>query len=158
MDMARIDTRNDAERSATMHLTDPYDNEGLFLNGEKIEIDFLGVESLTGRKAGTRMVKAMNRKDGESRSSKDMSAEEILELATKNEAVQAEFYADLVTGWRNITYLETDKLDDEDAEPEVLEFSRNNALKLFKNRAWIRAKADTFLGKKSHWKRPVAES
>jgi hypothetical protein len=151
-DFARIDPRRDAEKSAVMHVSDPYEDEPLYHNGEPIEIDFLGVESRAGRKAAARMVKAMNRKQGKSVSEKDMSAEQLLELAGKNEAVQAQFYADLTTGWRNIHYLEDSRMDDPKAKAVEMEFSENNALKLFKTRAWIRAKADTFLGDKSQWK------
>lgn len=158
MDFARIDTRLDAEAGASMHLTDPYEDEPLFLNEQPIEIDVLGLDSDTGRRAAARMVKALNRKTGQNRSIKTMSVDDILAAGAENEEVQSRFYAELTTGWRNITYLENSQMTDMKAEPVVLDFNPDNAFKLYNTRAWIRSKVDDFLGVKSNFKRVNAKS
>lgn len=163
MDFARIDPRRDAERGATYHVMYVTDRdsetgepigERLYNDGKPIEMDFLGLDSAAGRRAAAQMVRDMDRKvGGKKRSAKDMSVDEILATATENEQVRAQFYAALVTGWRNVVYLDDDKMDDPNAKPAELAFSEANAVKLFSTRPWIMEGIDAFLADKGNFGR-----
>lgn len=161
MDFARINLEADSEHGATLRLYNPYtfdpefpdDVDPLLNGGEYIEIDLIGLDGQSGRRASARMVKAVNRKTGRTRSVKDLTEDEIMKIAAENQEIQSRFYAELTTGWRNITYLTDDLIDDKDAEPSVLSFSTENAAMLYNTRAWIRDQVDRFLSRRSNFRR-----
>lgn len=162
-DFARISLSHDAEKGATLQLYNPYtfdprnpDNVDLLTSGDEyIEIDLVGVDGPTGKAASARMVKASNKKTGTNTSIKDLTEEEILQRGRENESIQAQFYAELTTGWRNITYIPDDQLDNPDAEAEVLDFNEKNAAMLYKTRPWIREQVDRFLSRKSNFRQDM---
>ena len=156
MDFARINTRRDAEEGATYHVE--YDGEALFFDGKPIEMDFLGLESETGRRAAARMVKQLDRKSGGKRKGAKMSVDELLNAAEDSEKARAKFYAEICTGWRNVVYLEDSEIDNPDAVPQLLEFSKANAEKLFTTRPWMMEGIDAFLGDKSNFLRDIVTS
>ncbi len=152
---ARIDPAKDAERGATFHVT--YEGELLYFdeeNEQPITIDFVGPESRTGKEAAARMVMAMDKLSSgrnPKKTAKDMSEKQILQLARKNEKIRAKYYAELSTGWENVTYIENEKLSDPEAEPELLEWSQANAFKLFSTRTWIMEGIDDFLSSRANF-------
>lgn len=151
MDFARIDPRLDAENGATYHVD--YDGEPLFHDKKPIQIDFLGLQSETGKRAAAKMVKDMDKKAGRKRDASKMSVDEMLAAASDSEEARARFYAELTTGWRNVVYLEDAQIDDPKAVPALLEYSKANAFKLFSTRPWIMEGIDRFLGEKSNFTR-----
>ena len=156
MDFARIDPRRSAENAVTWEAE--FDGELLFHNDEKIEMDFLGVDSATGRRAAAGMARRADRKNaqsGKNKSLKDMTEDQILEMARQDESNRAQFYADLCTGWRNVPFISDDKIDDAKAKPELLPFSPENALMLFKSRPWMLSGIDAFLANKGNWQMSV---
>lgn len=156
MDFARIDPRRDAEVGATYHVD--YDGERLYHEKKPIEIDFLGLQGATGKRAAAKMVKSLDQKTGRKRDASKMSVDEMLDAASDSEEARARFYADLSTGWRNIPYLEDADIDNPDAEPTMLEYSKENAFKLFSTRPWIMEGIDRFLGDKTNFTRNVGKS
>ena len=155
MDFARIDPRRDAEKGATYHVD--YDGERLFHDTNPIEIDFLGLQSATGKRAAAKMVKDLDRKTGRKRDASKMSVDEMLAASNESEEARARFYADLSTGWRNVAYLDDEDIDNPDAEPTLLEYSKENAFKLFSTRPWIMEGIDRFLGDKTNFTRSVGK-
>jgi len=156
MDFARIDPRRDAEKGATYHVD--YDGERLYHDGKPIEIDFLGLQSATGKRAAAKMVKDMDRKAGRKRDASKMSVDEMLDAASESEEARARFYAELTTGWRNVVYLEDAEIDNPDAEPAPMPYSKENAAKLFSSRPWVMEGIDRFLGDKSNFTRSGVEA
>lgn len=156
MDFARIDPRRDAEKGATYHVD--YDGERLFHDGQPIEIDFLGLQSATGKRAAAKMVKELDRKAGRKRDASKMSVDEMLDAASESEEARARFYAELTTGWRNVVYLEDAEIDNPKAKPEPMPYSKENAAKLFSTRPWVMEGIDRFLGDKSNFTRKAAEA
>lgn len=154
MDFARIDPRRDAEKGATYHVD--YDGERLFHDGQPIEIDFLGLQSATGKRAAARMVKELDRKAGRKRDASKMSVDEMLDAASESEEARARFYAELTTDWRNVVYLEDAEIDNPKAKPEPMPYSKENAAKLFSTRPWVMEGIDRFLGDKSNFTRKAA--
>lgn len=161
MDFARINLATDAERGATLRLYNPYtfdpdypDLVDYLKNGDEyIEIDLVGLDGETGRRASAKMVKETNHRRGRSASVRDYTEEELLELAAESQDIQSRYYAQLVTGWRNITYLPDSEIDDPDAVPRELPFSQENAAMLFRTRPWIRDQVDRFLSRRSNFRR-----
>ncbi|AHD02951.1 hypothetical protein [Leisingera methylohalidivorans] len=153
---ARINTRQDAEQGATWHVE--FDGEPLFHDGEAIEMDFLGLESDAGRRAAAAMVRKMDKKSKGKRKSATMSVQDMIDAAEDSELARAEFYSKLCTGWRGVTYIEDADLDNPDAQPALMEFSRENALKLFSTRVWIMEGVDGFLGDKGNFTREIVNS
>jgi hypothetical protein len=152
MDFARIDPRRDAEVGATWHVD--YEGEELYIDGQPIEIDLLGTDSTEAKRAAAKMARNIERRTGgEKRDLKNMTVDQIMELAEANDEEQAEFFAALTTGWRNVVYLEDDEIDDPEAEPKPMPFSKENAKKLYATRTWIMAGADRFLGRKENFDR-----
>lgn len=151
--LEEYDLAAEAEAGATLQLQEPRiwyedpDNAPLLENkGKPLEIDLLGLDGPSGKLASARMVKAMNKKMGQQQSIKNMTEEEILETASKNEDIQAVFYAELSMGWRNI---ETDKM---------LDFSRDEAAKLYKRLKWMRDQIDAFLKRRTNFKGAAKKS
>lgn len=151
MDFARINPRRDAEISATYHVE--FDGERLHHDKKPIEMDFLGIESETGRRAAAKMIKEIDRKRKSKRDASKMGVDEIMDVASESELARARFYATLCTGWRNVVYIEDKDIDDPKAAPKPLEFSRENAIKLFSTRPWIMEGIDSFLADKSNFLR-----
>lgn len=149
MSFAHINPRADAEAGATYHVE--YEGEKQYHDGNPIEIDFLGVESATAKRAMAEAVKAADKGKGKARDASKMSVEEILASVDNDEKVKAKFLAELTTGWRNLPYIEDDKLSDPKAQAELLPYSKENALKFFSTRPWFMSGADAFLGDKANW-------
>ncbi|KIC22510.1 hypothetical protein [Leisingera sp. ANG-Vp] len=156
MDFARINTRRDAEQGATWHVE--FDGEPLFNKDEAIEMDFLGLESDAGRRASAAMVRKLDKKSKGKRKSTQLSVQEMINAAEDSEQARAEFYSRLCTGWRRVTYIEDEDLDNPEAKPVPMEFSRENALKLFSTRTWLMEGIDRFLGDKSNFTREIVTS
>lgn len=155
LSFAHIDPRRDAEKGATYHVD--YDGERLFHDKEPIEIDFLGLQSETGKRAAAKMVKDLDQKAGRKRDASKMSVDEMLDAAAESQEARARFYAELTTGWRNVVYLDDADIDNPDVEPAMLEYSKENAFKLFSTRPWIMEGIDRFLGDKTNFTRSVGK-
>ncbi|KIC12858.1 hypothetical protein RA19_00165 [Leisingera sp. ANG-M1] len=153
---ARINTRRDAEQGATWHVE--FDGEPLFHNEEAIEMDFLGLESDAGRRAAAAMVRKLDKKSKGKRKSATMSVQEMIDAAGDSELARAEFYSKLCTGWRRVTYIEDADIDNPGVQPELMEFSKENALKLFSTRIWLLEGIDGFLADKSNFTREIVTS
>lgn len=151
MDFARIDPRRDAEFGATFHVE--YEGEQLFHEGKPIEISFVGLQSRAGKRAAAHMVKDTDKKTGKKRDVGKMSVDEMLKLADESDETRAKFYAALTTGWNNIVYIPDEKMDDPQAQPEPLAYSKENAVMLFTTRPWLMEEVDGFLSEKSNFTR-----
>lgn len=152
MDFARISPRLDAEAGATWHVD--FEGESLYQDGEPIEIDFVGLESKTAKRAAAELARKIDKKNGgNKRSLRNMTVEQIMAAGQDSEEAQAEFYAALTTGWRNVTYIPDEHLDDPEYRAEALAYSEANAVKLFRTRPWLIPGADRFLGDKSNFDR-----
>lgn len=156
-DFARLDVRKSSETPATLQLVDPFDEpkfaEVLENRGKPIDIHLLGPESATGRRASARMAKDLEAVGkGKQRRLINMDLSEILEVADTSLEIKAKFYAALTTGWSdNLEYISDDLLDDPSAEPEVLPFTNENAVMLYKTRPWIAEQVDRFLSDRSNY-------
>jgi len=151
MEFARINPTRDAENAATYHVE--YDDELMFHEGQPIEMDFLGVDSAAGKRAGMRHAKridAMNPKGRKERSLSDYSEDEIEVRKSKVEASSAKFYAEMLTGWRNLTHIPSGK---EGGKVEPLPYSPEAAVELLTKATWLHAGIDAFLANKGHWRK-----
>lgn len=146
MNFARIDTRKASDIGAKWHVdfegTPLYEGEGK--ERQPIQMFVLGLESEVGRKALAAQVKERTKKTPADIDA--MSIDDLMEMADTDTDKRAEFFAKLVTGWDNITYIDDDKMSDPDAVGRVLEFSYDNAVMLLKTRPWIMKGLDRFLG------------
>lgn len=149
MDLAKYNLAEDAEAGASLHLYNPYsfdpefpdDVDPLYSDeGEPVLIHLVGLDGPTGKQASARMVKAMNRRNSKKTSVKDLTEEELLAMAAQNESVQAQFYADLTTGWDNVVF------------EKPIEFSNGEAAKLYKKLPWVKDQIDRFLSKRSNFR------
>lgn len=152
MDFARINPELDGDAAATWHVE--LEGELLYDKGQPIEIDVLGLDGKVGKRAAAAMAKSLDATRGRKRQKelKNMSVDEILAGADRNDSLRAKFYAALTTGWRNITYIDDEKRHDPKAEPEALEFSQENAVMLYSTRPWIMAGLDDFLADRSNFR------
>lgn len=149
MDFARINLRHDADQGATWDVE--YDGEVLECNGEPIQIHILGLDSRKAKRAGAKMVKRMNAKTKGKKDTSKMTVDQIVEAVTDTEENQAAFYAELTTGWENVTYIEDEDFDNPEVEPKPLEFNYENAKKLYMTRPWIMEGLDAFLADKGNF-------
>jgi hypothetical protein len=151
MDFARINPARDAEKAATYHVE--YDDEALYHEGKPIEMDFLGVDSPAGKRAGIRHAKrlaALQPKGKKERSIEDYSEDEIADRAAKVTASSAKFYAEMMTGWRNLPHIPSGKLY---GKAELLEYTPEAALDLLQKAEWLHAGIDAFLANKANWRK-----
>ena len=158
MDFARINPARDADEAAVWHVE--YDGELLYADGKPIKVSLYGLDGARGKKAQARMAKIISASQGRNKTRvlHNMSVEQILALASKNEKARAEMFADLTESWENILYIEDDMLDDPKAEAEPLAFTRENAVKLYSTRPWIMEGIDTFLGARSNFRKDVGDA
>ena len=155
MDFARINPELDGDVAATWHVE--YEGEVLYMNGEAIEIDVMGLDGKVGKRAAAAFAKALERGQGnrKQKTLKTMSVDEILAATDRNDSHKAKFYASLTTGWRNVYYLDDESRHDPKAEPEKLEFSVENATMLYSTRPWIMQGLDDFLADRSNFRQGV---
>jgi len=151
MDFARINPARDAQNAATYHVE--YDGEQLYHEGHPIEMDFIGTESPAGKRAGIRHAKriaALQPKGKKERTIQDYSEDEIADRAAKVTASNAKFYAEMLTGWRNVTHIPSGKPD---GKVELLEYTPDAALDLLAKAEWLHEGIDAFLANKANWRK-----
>ena len=151
MDFARINPARDAEKPATYHVE--YDGEPLYTDGKPIEMDFIGMDSPAGKRAGIRHAKriaALQPKGKKERTIQDYSEDEIADRAAKVTASNAKFYADMLTGWRNVTHIPSGKPG---GKVELLDYTPDAALDLLSKAEWLHEGIDAFLANKANWRK-----
>ena len=151
MDFARINPARDAQNAATYHVE--YDGEQLYHEGQPIEMDFLGMESPAGKRAAIRHAKrldALQPKGKKERTIQDYSEDEIADRSAKVMTSNAKFYADMLTGWRNVTHIPSGKPD---GKVELLEYTPEAAIDLLTKAEWLHAGIDAFLANKANWRK-----
>ena len=151
MDFARINPARDAQQAATYHVE--YNGEALYHEGQPIEMDFLGMQSPHGKRATIRHAKriaAFQPKGKKERTIQDYSEDEIADRAAKMTSSNAKFYAEMLTGWRNVTHIPSGKPD---GKVELLEYTPDAALDLLAKAEWLHEGIDAFLDNKTNWQK-----
>ena len=151
MDFARINPARDAEKAATYHVE--YDGEALYHEGQPIEMDFIGMDSPAGKRAGIRHAKriaALQPKGKKERTIQDYSEDEIADRAAKVTSSNAKFYADMLTGWRNVTHIPSGKPG---GKVELLDYTPDAAIDLLSRAEWLHEGIDAFLANKANWRK-----
>lgn len=131
MDLSQLNTVAGADAGADLVLRNPATDEPLATEeGASISITLAGYDSKAARKMRHAMAnRRMQRTGGK------MTAESL-------EADGIELLCALTLGWQNIVV---------DGEP--LEFSADNAAKLYKRFPWIREQVDAFVGDRANFMR-----
>jgi len=151
MEFARINPALDAQQAATYHVE--YNGEALYHEGQPIEMDFLGMQSPHGKRATIRHAKriaAFQPKGKKERTIQDYSEDEIADRAAKMTASNAKFYAEMLTGWRNVTHIPSGKPD---GKVELLEYTPDAALDLLAKAEWLHKGIDAFLDNETNWRK-----
>jgi hypothetical protein len=156
MEFARINPSRDAENVAAYHVE--YDGELMFHEESAIEMDFLGMESATAKRAvirhGKRLSK-MKQRGKKERSFEDYSDEEIASRKKFVENSNALFYADVLAGWRNVTHIPS---GEEGGEIKLLKYTPEAAIDLLTKAVWLHEGIEVFLENKSNWRKNTTAS
>ena len=142
MDFAHIDLGKSAEKGAVLKVKNPITGEQLFYKEKPITIDLVGVESRQGRLAIAQVV--LDEQERGKRA-KFKSVEEVVSRTLQGQQDKAKLYAAMTTGWYGITYLPKDKRGDEKAVGELLEFSKEAAIKVYTEYPWLQEQVAEFI-------------
>lgn len=131
-DLKNLDVSKAADKAATMHLVDPVEGGFLYADDDTqkkpMTIDLLGSDSKKFRAAVSKQQRKAARRG---RGSPDLAQQE------RN---AAELFAAVTTGWKNMLL-----------GGQELEFSQENAMKLYVDYPWIRAQIDEFIADRGNY-------
>ena len=113
-------------------------------NGPQLEIRFYGLQSQVGLQAVARLTKKLEANTNKKLS--NMTVEQIMRLAERSKANNAEVYASICAGWENVP--DVNAKQKSDGTYPVLPFTHENALRLFVDWDWLHAGIEDFLEEK----------
>ena len=134
-----FDLRTAAERGAWLQLLHPGTNEELGVaEGSPCRIKIQGADSMAYEEAAARTVALRSKKATSTR--RKVSTQRLLEAAADNAKSQSEELAAITLEWENIEW---------DGEP--LEFTTENAIKVYSEHRWIRDQVIEFFGDRTNY-------
>ena len=134
-----FDLRAAAERGAWMQVTHPSSGEELGVaEGQPCRIKLQGADSMAYEEAAARTV-ALRAKKPNTKQRK-VSTKRLLEASEELGKAQSEELASITLGWENIEW-----------EGEPLEFTTENAIKIYQEHRWLRDQAVEFFGDRTNY-------